>query len=57
MSLEMAEGSPAVRQEPDTLVLTDGTSCRHQIKDDAGATHSTSRAGDEPQSSAACAGI
>jgi FAD/FMN-containing dehydrogenase/Fe-S oxidoreductase len=35
-SIEMAELSllPAVRRaEPDTLVIADGTSCRHQIKD------------------------
>jgi len=35
----MAELSllPAVRKaEPDTLVLADGTSCRHQIKDGSG---------------------
>ena len=38
VSLKMAELSllPAVRKaEPDTLVLADGTSCRHQIKDGA----------------------
>jgi Fe-S oxidoreductase len=35
-SIEMAELSllPAVRRaETDTLVIADGTSCRHQIKD------------------------
>ena len=39
VSLRMAELSllPAVRKaEPDTLVLADGTSCRHQIKDGSG---------------------
>ena len=39
VSLKMAELSllPAVRKaEPDTLVLADGTSCRHQIKDGSG---------------------
>jgi FAD/FMN-containing dehydrogenase/Fe-S oxidoreductase len=39
VSLKMAELSllPAVRKaEPDTLVVADGTSCRHQIKDGAG---------------------
>ncbi len=39
VSLKMAELSllPAVRKaEPDTLVLADGTSCRHQIKDGTG---------------------
>ena len=39
VSLKMAELSllPAVRKaEADTLVLTDGTSCRHQIKDGSG---------------------
>ena len=39
VSLTMAELSllPAVRKaEPDTLVVADGTSCRHQIKDGTG---------------------
>src|SRR6266545_4937315 len=39
VSFKMAELSllPAVRRaEPDTLVVADGTSCRHQIKDGAG---------------------
>ena len=39
VSLKMAELPllPAVRKaEPDTLVLADGTSCRHQIKDGSG---------------------
>ena len=39
VSLKMAELSllPAVRKaEPDTLVIADGTSCRHQIKDGSG---------------------
>jgi FAD/FMN-containing dehydrogenase/Fe-S oxidoreductase len=39
VSLKMAELSllPAVRKaDPDTLVIADGTSCRHQIKDGSG---------------------
>jgi len=34
----MAELSllPAVRAAPDAIVVADGTSCRHQIKDGAG---------------------
>jgi FAD/FMN-containing dehydrogenase/Fe-S oxidoreductase len=39
VSLKMAELSllPAVRKaEPDTLVIADGTSCRHQIRDGSG---------------------
>jgi Fe-S oxidoreductase len=39
VSLKMAELSllPAVRKAaPDTLVVADGTSCRHQIKDGSG---------------------
>src|SRR5207302_2270732 len=39
VSLEMAELSllPAVRKAaPETLVVADGTSCRHQIKDGTG---------------------
>ncbi len=38
-SLEMAEASllPATRKAaPDTLIVADGTSCRHQIKDGSG---------------------
>jgi Fe-S oxidoreductase len=33
----MAELSllPAVRQQPDAIVVADGTSCRHQIQDGA----------------------
>ena len=35
VSMQMAELSllPAVRQQPDAIVLADGTSCRHQIRD------------------------
>jgi Fe-S oxidoreductase len=39
VSLKMAELSllPAVRKaEADTLIIADGTSCRHQIKDGTG---------------------
>ena len=39
VSLEMGELSllPAVRKAaPDTLIVADGTSCRHQIKDGSG---------------------
>ena len=37
VSMQMAELSllPAVRAQPDALVVADGTSCRHQIKDGA----------------------
>ena len=37
MSMQMAELSllPAVRQQPDAVVVADGTSCRHQIRDGA----------------------
>jgi Fe-S oxidoreductase len=37
VSMQMAELSllPAVRQQPDAIVVADGTSCRHQIKDGA----------------------
>jgi Fe-S oxidoreductase len=37
VSTQMAELSllPAVRQQPDAIVVADGTSCRHQIKDGA----------------------
>jgi Fe-S oxidoreductase len=41
VSLEMGELSllPAVRTaDPDTLIVADGTSCRHQIRDGAGRT-------------------
>jgi len=35
VSMQMAELSllPAVRQQPGAIVVADGTSCRHQIKD------------------------
>jgi Fe-S oxidoreductase len=35
--MQMAELSllPAVRQQPDAIVVADGTSCRHQIRDGA----------------------
>ena len=38
MSMQMAELSllPAIRQQPDAIVVADGTSCRHQIQDGAG---------------------
>jgi len=37
VSMQMAELSllPAVRKQPDAIVVADGTSCRHQIKDGA----------------------
>jgi FAD/FMN-containing dehydrogenase/Fe-S oxidoreductase len=37
VSMQMAELNllPAVRQQPDAIVVADGTSCRHQIKDGA----------------------
>ncbi|MEF7613227.1 FAD-linked oxidase C-terminal domain-containing protein [Aquincola sp. MAHUQ-54] len=37
VSMQMAEASllPAVRQQPDAIVVADGTSCRHQIADGA----------------------
>jgi Fe-S oxidoreductase len=37
VSLQMAEMQllPAIRQAPDAIVLADGSSCRHQIKDGA----------------------
>jgi Fe-S oxidoreductase len=40
LSMKMAEMSllPAVRAKPDALVVADGTSCRHQIRDGAGRT-------------------
>ena len=35
--MQMAELSllPAVRKQPDAVVVADGTSCRHQIRDGA----------------------
>ncbi len=38
VSMAMAELSllPAIRQQPDAIVVADGTSCRHQIADGAG---------------------
>jgi len=38
LSMKMAEISllPALRAKPDALVIADGTSCRHQIRDGAG---------------------
>jgi Fe-S oxidoreductase len=38
VSLAMAETAllPAVRAAPDALVVADGTSCRHQVRDGAG---------------------
>ena len=37
VSMQMAEFSllPAVRKQPDAIVVADGTSCRHQIRDGA----------------------
>ena len=37
VSMQMAELSllPAVRNAPDALIVADGTSCRHQIRDGA----------------------
>ena len=37
VSMQMAEASllPAVRKSPAAIVVADGTSCRHQIKDGA----------------------
>jgi FAD/FMN-containing dehydrogenase/Fe-S oxidoreductase len=37
VSMQMAELSllPAIRKQPDAIVVADGTSCRHQIKDGA----------------------
>jgi Fe-S oxidoreductase len=37
VSMQMAEAQllPAVRQQPDAIVVADGTSCRHQIADGA----------------------
>jgi FAD/FMN-containing dehydrogenase/Fe-S oxidoreductase len=43
LSMQMAELSllPAIRQAPDAIIVADGTSCRHQIRDGASrqATH------------------
>jgi Fe-S oxidoreductase len=38
VSMQMAELSllPAVRRQPNAIVVADGTSCRHQIHDGAG---------------------
>jgi Fe-S oxidoreductase len=38
LSMQMAEASllPALRQQPDAIVVADGISCRHQIADGAG---------------------
>jgi FAD/FMN-containing dehydrogenase/Fe-S oxidoreductase len=38
VSMRMAESSllPALREAPDAIVVADGTSCRHQIRDGAG---------------------
>jgi Fe-S oxidoreductase len=37
VSMQMAEAAllPAIRQQPDAVVVADGTSCRHQIEDGA----------------------
>jgi len=37
VSMQMAEADllPALRAQPDAIVVADGTSCRHQIKDGA----------------------
>ena len=37
VSMQMAELSllPAIRKQPDAIVVADGTSCRHQIHDGA----------------------
>jgi Fe-S oxidoreductase len=37
VSMQMAEASllPALRRQPDAIVVADGTSCRHQIADGA----------------------
>ena len=39
VSMKMGELAllPAVRKHPDSIVVADGTSCRHQIADGAGA--------------------
>ena len=38
ISMQMAELSllPAIRSSPQAIVVADGTSCRHQIRDGAG---------------------
>ena len=38
VSMKMAEASllPAVRRQPDAIIVADGTSCRHQIADGTG---------------------
>lgn len=38
LSMQMAEAGllPALRRQPDAIVVADGTSCRHQIADGAG---------------------
>jgi Fe-S oxidoreductase len=35
VSMQMAEATllPAIREQPDAIVVADGTSCRHQIAD------------------------
>jgi Fe-S oxidoreductase len=40
VSMQMAELSllPAIRKQPDAIVVADGTSCRHQIHDGANRT-------------------
>ena len=37
VSMQMAEASllPAIRKQPDAIIVADGTSCRHQIADGA----------------------
>ncbi len=37
VSMRMAEAAllPAIRKQPDAVVVADGTSCRHQIADGA----------------------
>jgi Fe-S oxidoreductase len=37
VSMQMAEAAllPAIRAQPDAIVVADGTSCRHQIADGA----------------------
>ena len=37
VSMQMAEAAllPAIRQQPDAVLVADGTSCRHQIADGA----------------------
>jgi Fe-S oxidoreductase len=38
VSMQMAEAAllPAIRRAPDALLVADGTSCRHQIRDGTG---------------------